>query len=269
MTNIRARCPPRPIRRALSLSGVLLTAMAACRGAPGTSAPPAPTALSRSSTTPEGSDPTQQIRERMVREQIEARDIKDARVLAAMRKVPRHLFVPGWARGLSYDDSPAPIGYGQTISQPYIVALMTELAAVSPGARVLEVGTGSGYQAAILAEVGAKVYSIEIIEGLATSAAKILSELGYQSVSVRAGDGYRGWSDAAPFDAILVTAAPPRVPEPLKEQLRVGGRLVVPVGRGVQDLCVITRHEDGFTERTVIPVRFVPMTGEVEKAERK
>lgn len=205
-------------------------------------------------------------RARMVHKQIEARGIRDPRVLEAMRTVPRHRFVPLSERAHAYEDRPLPIGRGQTISQPYIVALMTELAEVQPGDDVLEVGTGSGYQAAVVAQMGARVYSIEIVEPLAKRAQKLLDELGYgRRVDVRAGDGYGGWPEHAPFDAILVTAAPPKVPEPLKRQLAVGGRLVIPVGEHFQSLLRITRTKEGFREESVIPVRFVPMTGKAQE----
>jgi protein-L-isoaspartate(D-aspartate) O-methyltransferase len=207
-------------------------------------------------------DPTRAAREAMVQRQIAARGVTSAGVLAAMRKVPRHRFVPASQADRAYQDAPLPIGHDQTISQPYIVAIMTELAAVGRGARVLEIGTGSGYQAAVLAELGAEVYSIEIVEPLGKQAAETLRRLGYGAVKTRIGDGYRGWREAAPFDAILVTAAPPEIPEPLKQQLRRGGRLVVPVGDLLQELKVVTRTADGWDERTVIPVRFVPMVGE-------
>jgi len=210
------------------------------------------------------SHPRADERARMVEEQIAARGVKDPRVLAALRAVPRHLFVPEAERSLAYADRPLSIGHDQTISQPYIVALMTELAAVAPGQKVLEVGTGSGYQAAVLAALGAKVWSIEIVQPLAKRAGALLASLGY-AVQVRHGDGYRGWPAAAPFDAILVTAAPPRIPEPLKQQLRVGGRLVMPLGTRSQELILLTRTESGFTRRSVLPVIFVPMTGEVQR----
>jgi protein-L-isoaspartate(D-aspartate) O-methyltransferase len=203
-------------------------------------------------------------REEMVRTQLERRNIRDERVLAAMRKVPRHRFVPDDLAALAYDDRPLPIGHGVTISQPYIVAFMTELAAVKPGARVLDVGTGSGYQAAVLAEMGAEVYGIEIIEPLADLAAQRLAELGYEA-TIRAGDGWRGWPDAAPFDAIILAAAPSEVPPDLREQLAIGGHLVLPVGdRQRQELRLITRTPSGFEERDVLPVAFVPMTGEAQ-----
>jgi protein-L-isoaspartate(D-aspartate) O-methyltransferase len=207
-------------------------------------------------------------RHRMLEEQIEARGISDPRVLAALREVPRHEFVPAAHRADAYADRPLPIGEGQTISQPYIVALMTELAAVGPGSVVLEVGTGSGYQAAVLAACGAEVYSVEIVDALAKRAAHDLERLGYPKVHVRSGDGYLGWPEHAPFDAILVTAAAPRVPPALLEQLRVGGRLVIPVGETgrEQSLQVHTRTEHGVEVHDVVPVRFVPMTGAVRKA---
>jgi protein-L-isoaspartate(D-aspartate) O-methyltransferase len=206
-------------------------------------------------------------RDQMVRSQIEARGVKDALVLSSMRRVPRHLFVPEEYRDAAYNDSPLPIGEAQTISQPYIVALMTELLEVGEGSRVLEVGTGSGYQAAVLAEMGVSVFSIEIRKRLCERAQRLLDELGYSSVDVRCGDGYGGWPEEAPFDGIIVTAAPPRIPEPLLGQLAEGAHLVIPVGEFYQELKVITRVGDGYDERSVIPVRFVPMTGEAESRE--
>jgi protein-L-isoaspartate(D-aspartate) O-methyltransferase len=200
----------------------------------------------------------------MVSSQIESRGIEDPRVLHAMRAVPRHRFVPASRRGSAYEDRPLPIGHDQTISQPYIVALMTELARLKPGDRALEVGTGSGYQAAVLAEMGVEVFSMEIVEPLAGQAKATLTTLGY-AVEVRHGDGYAGWPDKAPFDAVVVTAAPPKVPEPLKEQLEIGGRLVIPVGEHFQRLVVVTRTRTGFRRENVLPVRFVPMTGEAQK----
>jgi protein-L-isoaspartate(D-aspartate) O-methyltransferase len=201
----------------------------------------------------------------MVESQIRARGVEDSLVLAAMRSVPRHLFVPPDLVGVAYTDGPLPIGLGQTISQPYIVALMTELAELEGGETVLEVGTGSGYQAAVLAEIADTVYTIEIVEPLAVTAAARLDSLGYENVVVRAGDGYQGWAEHAPFDAVIVTAAPDHVPGPLVEQLRVGGRLVIPVGDAYQELLQITKTETGVVERRVIAVRFVPMTGEAER----
>ncbi|MGK2858716.1 MAG: protein-L-isoaspartate(D-aspartate) O-methyltransferase [Thermoanaerobaculia bacterium] len=202
---------------------------------------------------------------RMVDTQLAARDIRDPKVLAAMRRVPRHLFVPENERHYAYVDGPLPIGQGQTISQPYIVAYMTQALDLQPGDRVLEVGTGSGYQAAVLAELVKDVYSIEIIPELARRAELLLMELGYTNVFVRAGDGYRGWPDKAPFDAIIVTAAPDHVPQPLIDQLAVGGKLVIPVGAWDQEMVVITKTAKGVLERRTIGVRFVPMTGEAQK----
>jgi len=204
-------------------------------------------------------------REEMVERQIVARGVRDERVLAAMRKVPRREFVPEPLAAQAHDDHPLPIGHGQTISQPYIVAYMTEALGLEGGETVLEVGTGSGYQAAVLAVIAARVYTIEIVAPLAEEARERLEKLGYDNVEVRAGDGYQGWPEAAPFDAIMVTAAAPRVPEPLKAQLRDGGRLVLPVGDEWQELVVITRRGDRFEEKRVLPVRFVPMTGEVRE----
>ncbi|MGB8330384.1 MAG: protein-L-isoaspartate(D-aspartate) O-methyltransferase [Polyangiales bacterium] len=215
---------------------------------------------------PAGAAHWEQERLQMVSEQIEARGVRDARVLDAMRRVPRHRFVPEPQRAHAYDDRPLPIGEGQTISQPYIVALMSELANLGPGDRVLEVGTGCGYQAAVLAEMGVEVLSIEIIESLALRARATLSDLGYgPRVQIRHGDGYAGWPERAPFDAIIVTAAPPTIPEPLKQQLAPGGRLVIPVGELYQSLLLVTRTRDGFREESVVPVRFVPMTGKAQQ----
>ncbi len=204
----------------------------------------------------------------MVERQIRARDVRDPRVLAAMAKVPRHLFVPESVRPQAYEDYPLPIGSDQTISQPYIVALMTSLLELEGGERVLEIGTGSGYQAAVLGEIAGEVDSIEILEPLALRARGTLAELGYENIRVLVGDGWSGLPERAPFDGILVTAAPPTVPQPLLDQLKVGGRLVIPVGRFFQDLLVYTRTAGGFEKRNVIPVRFVPMTGEAEKSDK-
>jgi protein-L-isoaspartate(D-aspartate) O-methyltransferase len=204
-------------------------------------------------------------RQRMVTEQIEGRGIKSDRVLSALRAVPRHEFVPEPARHDAYGDHPLPIGHGQTISQPYIVAFMTDALGLTGGEKVLEVGTGSGYQSAVLAQLASSVYSIEIVAPLAEEARDRMARLGYRNVIVRAGDGYKGWPEAAPFDAIIVTAAAPRIPEPLKAQLKDGGRLVIPLGESTQELVVLTRRGDKFEEKRVLPVIFVPMTGEVRK----
>jgi protein-L-isoaspartate(D-aspartate) O-methyltransferase len=200
----------------------------------------------------------------MIEEQLKSRDIRDPRVLDAMARVPRHELVADEYRAEAYADTPLPIGAGQTISQPYIVALMSQLAQIAPGDRVLEIGTGSGYQAAVLATMGAEVYSIEIIKALAETASESLKRLGHHNVHVRHGDGYAGWPEHAPFKAILLTAAPPRIPAPLQEQLAIGGRLIAPVGDSAQDLVVITRTPEGFETRNVLPVRFVPMTGRAQ-----
>jgi len=199
----------------------------------------------------------------MVEQQIAARGVRDTATLRAMRTVPRHLFVPDDVRSAAYEDYPLPIGLGQTISQPYIVAYMTEQLRLRRGDRVLEVGTGSGYQAAVLAEIVAEVYTIEIVPPLAQEAAVRLGRLGYSRVRTRTGDGYNGWPEAAPFDAIIVTAAAGFVPPPLVEQLRPGGRMIIPVGEtsAVQELMVVEKAVNGRTAtRTLIPVRFVPLT---------
>ena len=202
------------------------------------------------------------MRERMVNSQIKARGVKDSRVLSAMLKVERHLFVPKDLHSSAYSDQPLPIGQGQTISQPYIVALMTELLELRGDEKVLEVGTGSGYQAAILAELAKEVYTIEIIETLATTAQNRLLELGYQNVKVKAGDGYLGWPEVGPFDAIMVTAAPDHIPKPLLDQLKEGGRMVLPVGTYSQELKKIVKRSGRIETTDVLPVVFVPMTGE-------
>jgi protein-L-isoaspartate(D-aspartate) O-methyltransferase len=204
-------------------------------------------------------------REAMVDQQIRARGISDPAVLAAMRKVPRHRFVPAEVTHMAYNDHAIPIGSGQTISQPYIVAYMTEAAEISPRDRVLEIGTGSGYQAAILGEVAREVYTIEIIPELAEGARRTLAELGYKNVHAKTGNGYLGWPESAPFDAILVTAAPDQVPQALVNQLAPGGRMVVPVGDIVQDMMIIEKTRNGVVERRTIPVRFVPMTGKPQQ----
>jgi protein-L-isoaspartate(D-aspartate) O-methyltransferase len=203
-----------------------------------------------------------EARQEMVTSQIEARGVRDVRVLQAMRTVPRHRFVPERLVPVAYRDHPLPIGEQQTISQPYIVALMSELLEVRPGEKVLEVGTGSGYQAAVLSAMGAEVYSIEIVEPLAAEAERRLRATGFTEVHLRTGDGYRGWPEAAPFDGIIVTAAPGQVPQLLVDQLAPGGRMVIPVGSAEQVLTVLTRTPAGILSERNIPVRFVPMTGE-------
>jgi protein-L-isoaspartate(D-aspartate) O-methyltransferase len=205
-------------------------------------------------------------RERMVQTQVALRGLTDPRLLAAMRKVPREQFVPAALRGRSYSDSPLPIGYEQTISQPFVVAFMTEKLQLKSTDRVLEIGTGSGYQAAILGELAAEVYTMEIIEALGTSAAATLHRLGYKNVHVKVGDGYAGWPEHAPYDAVVVTCAPNQVPRALVEQTRNGGRIVIPVGpAGAQELYVLEKEHGQLKQRTVLPVRFVPMTGEANR----
>jgi len=201
-----------------------------------------------------------EARARMVRVQLEGRGIRDRRVLEAMGRVPRHELVPEALRDRAYEDGPLPIGEGQTISQPLVVATMSEALGLRGHERVLEVGTGSGYQAAVLAELAAEVYTIELEPSLAARAARDLERLGYTNLHTRVGDGYGGWPEAAPFDAIIVTAAPDHVPEPLVEQLAPGGRLVIPVGgRGAQELLLLTRGEEGLVRKELLPVRFVPL----------
>ncbi len=205
-------------------------------------------------------------RARMVQHQLADRDIRDPRVLAAMAKVPRHEFVPEALRGQAYEDRPLPIGHDQTISQPYIVGFMTEQLKLEPTDRVLEIGTGSGYQAAVLAELVAEVYSVEILEPLASQARATLNRLNYSQIQLRTGDGYQGWAEHAPFDAIIVTCAPDHIPVPLIEQLRDGGQMIVPVGESsTQELVLLDKHGDTLKRRAVLPVRFVPMTGQAEE----
>lgn len=261
---------------ALLAAGLILVAVS-CEGRSSkpttTSAEPLP---SESVSTPSPSDPDTdsdlqdrryaRLRSEMVDQQIAGRGITDKRVLDTIRRVPRHKFVPDAMRHMAYADRPLPIGHRQTISQPLIVAEMTALAQTKPEAKALDVGTGSGYQAAVLAELVEKVYSIEILKPLADEARERLKTLGYDNVEVRCGDGYRGWPEHAPFDLIIVAAAPNHVPKPLIQQLAPGGRLVIPVGdRFYQKLLVIEKRPDGsIRRRDVIPVAFVPMTGEAQ-----
>ena len=200
-------------------------------------------------------------RREMVERQIRARGVKDEKVLKAMRKVPRHLFVPETHWKFAYEDTPLPIGLDQTISQPYIVAYMTEAAQISGDDKVLEIGTGSGYQAAILGEIAKEVYTIEIVPELAQRSASLLKKLGYKNVFAKEGNGYLGWPEHGPFDAIIVTAAPDEVPKALVDQLKVGGTMVIPVGTSYQEMMLITKTDKGMTEKRTMPVRFVPMTG--------
>jgi protein-L-isoaspartate(D-aspartate) O-methyltransferase len=206
-------------------------------------------------------------RRRMVDEQLAARDIRNARVLEAMAKVPRHLFVPEPLRAQAYGDSPLPIGHGQTISQPYIVAFMTQGLAVEPNHVVLEIGTGSGYQAAVLSALVRTVYTIEIVEPLAARARETLTSLGYRNVHTRVGNGYLGWPEHAPYDRIMVTAAPDEVPPALIEQLKIGGLMAIPVGSVIQELRILRRTATGMETLNTLPVRFVPMTGKPKPQE--
>ncbi len=212
------------------------------------------------------SDEYAEKRSRMVVKQIKVRGVRDTRVLEAMNKVPRHEFVPQNEQKYAYDDSPLPIGYNQTISQPYIVAYMTEQLQLSGNECVLEVGTGSGYQAAVLCELADFVYSIEIVEPLCDQAEKTMHDLGYVNFLIRCGDGYDGWQEFAPFDKIIITAAPEKIPEPLINQLKPGGQLISPVGKTYQELVLLTKHQDGeISTKKLLPVRFVPMTGKAEE----
>lgn len=202
-----------------------------------------------------------EMRKRMVADQMRARDIRDERVLSAMERIPRHRFVADEQRAAAYEDYPLAIGHGQTISQPYIVAFMTQALQVRPEDKVLEIGTGSGYQAAVLGELAGQVHTIEIVEPLARSAAKLLAELGYRNVHVRAGNGYAGWPEEAPFDRIMVTAAPDEVPKALVDQLKIGGLMAIPVGTAIQELRIMRKTPAGMEVLQTLPVRFVPMTG--------
>jgi protein-L-isoaspartate(D-aspartate) O-methyltransferase len=205
-------------------------------------------------------------RERMIQQQLKARGIKDERVLAAMAKVPREQFIAVDARASAYEDGPLPIGYDQTISQPYVVAFMTEQLRPKRSDRVLEIGSGSGYQAAILGELVAEIYTIEIVEPLAKSAEATLQRLGYNNVHTKVGDGYKGWPEEAPFDAIIVTCAPEKVPQPLVDQLKDGGRMVIPVGeRFAQQLYLLEKKNGQLKESATLPVRFVPMLREAKE----
>ncbi len=276
---MRCKREERPWSRLANVAFALLvvpSGMHACskRGSQVNRAPVAAEAPSAPSTAPGGRSTAQRedadvlharARAALV-EELRQQGIKDERVLEAVHYVARHQLVPEGHRARAYANEALPIGYGQTISQPYIVALMSQLASVGPGEKVLEIGTGSGYQAAVLAELGAEVFSVEVVEELADAAMRNIGKLGYQDkVHVKVGDGYEGWRAHAPFDAILVTAAPPAVPMSIKEQLAVGGRLVVPVGKEQQELLLVTREDGGFSTQRMIPVRFVPMTGEVER----
>lgn len=216
---------------------------------------------------PAATDPHAAQRQAMVETQIARRGVSDERVMAAMRKVPRHHFVPPDIRHRAHEDNPLPIGHQQTISQPFIVAFMTAALDLKGNEKVLEIGTGSGYQAAVFAELVKEVYSIEIVKPLGEQAAKALAEAGYKNVRTRIGDGYRGWPEAAPFDAIMVTCAPDDIPQPLVDQLAEGGRMIIPVGRQdvVQELVLLTKKAGKIQRQKVLPVQFVPMTGEAQR----
>lgn len=207
-------------------------------------------------------DKFEQMRTRMVEYQIQARGVKDSRVLEVMKKVPRHLFVPKNLKDQAYNDEPLPIGAGQTISQPYIVAYMTEQLQLKGDEKVLEIGTGSGYQAAVIAELAKELYTIEIIPDLSQKAQEVLKDLNYQNIYYKIGNGYFGWPEKAPFDAVIVTAAPEKMPEPLIEQLKIGGRMIIPVGDFFQELYLITKEEKGIKKSRKLPVRFVPLQEE-------
>ena len=214
-------------------------------------------------------DPYAAKRYQMVKKQIRWRGVDDKLVLEAMKRVPRHEFVPKYLKDQAYVDSPLPIGQGQTISQPYIVAFMTEALQLKGGEKVLEIGTGSGYQAAVLAEIVKEVYTIEIVPELGRQAEKLLKKLGYSNIHVKIGDGYRGWQEHAPYDAVIVTAAPGHIPQPLVDQLKKGGRMIIPVGEFYQELILITKQADGtIKKKSILPVRFVPMTGEARKKKK-
>jgi len=220
--------------------------------------------FNRSKQIPKTEEEYTRLREKMVDDQICRRGIRDRRVLEAMRKVPRHKFVPENELEYAYSDTPLSIGYNQTISQPYIVALMTESLRLSDTSKVLEIGTGSGYQTAIIAEIVKTVYTIEIVEELAKSAPLLLDELGYKNIVAKHGNGYLGWPEHAPFDGIIVTAAPKSIPQNLIDQLDFGGRLVIPVGDFYQELVLVTKTEKGIDQKNIAGVRFVPMIGEIE-----
>jgi len=224
--------------------------------------------LANFSTPEDNNDAHTQKRWEMIEKQIISRGIQDSRLIQAMLKVPRHRFVPEDLREFAYCDNPIPIEMDQTISQPYIVALMTELLKLKKGERVLEVGTGSGYQAAILAEMGCEVYTIEILEPLLEKARRVLESLDYHNIHYKVGDGYKGWKEHSPFDAITVTAAPDHIPQPLIEQLKIDGRMVIPVGDLYQELILIKKTVKGVEMKTITPVRFVPMTGEAQKSKK-
>ena len=239
---------------ALLLCCILLMSLPSCAA----ELPPNSSGLQRPKSSP-AMEQFELERRQMVDYQLRDRGIQDERVLTAMSKVPRHQFVGLFWRDFAYSDRPLPIGHQQTISQPYIVAYMTEAAKISTEDKVLEIGTGCGYQAAVLGEIAKQVYSIEIIPQLAARARQTLSQLGYENIEVKTGDGYQGWSEHAPYDAIIVTAAPKHIPQPLIDQLATNGKMVIPVGTWYQDIVVLTKTQDRVVKKKTIPVRFVPM----------
>lgn len=253
----------------LSMFAFVLASTISCttevQESPKNSPPPLPDTTATSQGTPTENGYAEK-REQMVARQMIGRDIVDQRVLETMKRVPRHRFVPTAIVDRAYDDSPLPIGHRQTISQPYIVALMTQLVKPQPDHKALDIGTGSGYQAAVLAELVKSVHSIEIVEPLANEARDRLQKLGYENITVKHGDGYQGWKSEAPFDIIIVAAAPDHVPQPLVDQLAPHGKLVIPVGKYYQELLVIEKRGDGtVVKNNVLPVTFVPMTGEAQE----
>jgi protein-L-isoaspartate(D-aspartate) O-methyltransferase len=259
-------------RRPLLLLLLAAITLSACKSPPDESNPSETTNTAENQSEPAPSEPTTddraEERRTMVRRQLAGRDITDERVLEAMRAVPRHRFVPPRWQSSAYADSPLPIGHDQTISQPYIVAAMTQALDLSPDQKVLEIGTGSGYQAAILAELAGEVFSIEIVCDLAERAREALEAQGYDNLTIRCGDGYKGWPDQAPFDRIIVTAAPPNIPQALVDQLKPGGRMVLPVGERLQALKVLRKNPDGTVEEAeLMKVRFVPMVRGEETGE--
>ena len=221
----------------------------------------------RDNYTPTEEKEYKTMRSEMVKRQIIARGVKNPMVIEAMKTVPRHLFVPEGEQKNAYKDQARSIGSGQTISQPYIVAFMTEELNLKEGDKVLEIGTGSGYQASVLGQIVDTVFSIEIIEELAARAKHTIESLSYKNIVIKQGDGYLGWPEKAPFDAIIVTAAPPTIPPLLLEQLKIGGRMILPVGKYVQELVIVSKNEGGHTMESVLPVRFVPMTGKIQEGQ--
>ena len=260
----------RPVLAGFTLSAIGVIVGISCLQQAGEPTPQSPPSISPPNTTRSQQDKESRFveaRRLMVEKQLRGRDITNPRVLEAIGRVPRQRLVPDDVQNMAYADHPLPIGHNQTISQPYIVALMTQVARPTPESRALEIGTGSGYQAAVLAELCKEVYSIEIVKPLADSSRRRLAQLGYTNVTIRCGDGYQGWPEHAPFDVILVTAAPDHVPQRLVDQLAIGGRLVIPVGTYIQKLLLLEKLADGSLRREVIaPVMFVPMTGEAKQS---